>query len=594
MTLGPDHAAENGQVQTADEPRLEVRTTGPTASPTTTASTDSSTGPVIAESTGPVIDLTADANAPVPADLGPGDQGAPATRPSWRARSAALRRYGRFEEAARLAREELPQRPAAADRLEAGTSLAAVSDHATATTQLLLAALDERQAPAALAKLSEIAWIQHDHARGREYALAGLELEPDVRSCRIQLRRNERAERAENSLGDTAGRVAHAAFHADRHGNAGDLALVDSVRRGFDLRPAPAGRSGPRWWDVHVHQLFDERRLAQVNAGDGLVLGGGGLFLPDTAPNGNSGWQWNVTDSMLRRIRVPLVVWAVGYNTFEGQDFDGSRFAGSLRTLVERAAFVGLRNSGSVERVRALLPGHLAAKIRWQPCPTTLISRLGGPAWPSTAGSTASNTGPDSRTPTGSREPAGATGPVLLNCAYDRSSRRFGDGYATFLAELHAWIRRTGEHAEVRYAAHCVDDEIFVNDLRREHGLAVPVVPMYDMTVPQIHATYREAALVVGMRGHAGMVPFGCGTPIISLVSHPKLAFFLADIDRPDWGLSVHEAHLGDRLTELTEHVLGHRAAVVADIGRLQQRLFDVTAQNLADLPEPLRVPPAS
>ncbi|GAB6897907.1 polysaccharide pyruvyl transferase family protein [Kineosporia succinea] len=508
---------------------------------------------------------------------------APATTrvPTWRAGIAELRKAGHFEEAARRVREELPPKPAAADRLEAGVSLAAVSDYDAANAQLLLASLDERQAPAALAKLSEVAWVRHDHTRGREYALEGLQLEPGFRGCRIQLRRNEKAEAAANSLGDTSGMVAHAAFHADPHGNAGDLALVDSVRRGFDLEYAPrAGRglksptTHPRWWDVHVHQLFDEKRLAQVNAGDGLVLGGGGLFLPDTAPNGNSGWQWNVTDEMLRRIKVPLVVWGVGYNTFEGQEFDGSRFGRSLRTLVERAGFVGLRNSGSVEKVRSLLPSELADKIRWQPCPTTVISKLGGPAW--------------EQAPDGD----GSGGPVLLNCAYDRSARRFGDGYGQFLASLRDWILATRERAEVRYAAHCVDDEIFVNDLRREHGLTLPVIPMYDMTVPEIHTTYRRAALVVGMRGHAGMVPFGCGTPIVSLVSHPKLAFFLADIGREEWGISVHEPDLGPRLRELTGRLLDERASVVEDIERLQQRLFDVTLENLGTLPEPLRVVP--
>ncbi|GLY32877.1 polysaccharide pyruvyl transferase family protein [Kineosporia sp. NBRC 101731] len=506
--------------------------------------------------------------------------------PHWNARLAELRKEGSFQEAARLAREELPERPSAADHLEAGRSLAAVSDYDTANAHLLLASLDARQAPDALAKLAEVAWVRHDHVRGREFALEGLELDPGLRGCRIQLRRNENSEATANALGDTTGMVAHAAFHADPHGNAGDLALVDSVRRGFDLEYEPKPRKGlaksalkkpvsfPRWWDVHVHQLFDEQRLAQVNAGDGLVLGGGGLFLPDTAPNGNSGWQWNITDEMLRRITVPLVVWAVGYNTFEGQEFDGSRFGTSLRTLVERAGFVGLRNAGSVERVRALLPDALAEKVRWQPCPTTVISKLGGPAWEA--------------------EPAddGETGPVLLNCAYDRSNRRFGDGYGQFLAGMRDWILSTRNRAEVRYAAHCVDDEIFVNDLRREHGLTLPVIPMYDMTVEEIHTTYRRAALVAGMRGHAGMVPFGCGTPIISLVSHPKLTYFLADIGREEWGVPVNEPELGRRLEELTDHLLDNRASVVADIGQLQQRLFEVTLENLAAVPEPLRVIP--
>ncbi|GLY18604.1 hypothetical protein Kisp01_56180 [Kineosporia sp. NBRC 101677] len=504
-------------------------------------------------------------------------------------RLARLRKEGRFGEAAELARTGLPDSPPAgvpaAVHLEAGLSLAAVSDYPAACAHLHLAAADPVQAPGALAKLSEIAWVRHDHVRGREYALEGLGLDPSNRGCRIQLRRNERAETTANAVGDTSGMLAHAAFHADPHGNAGDLGLVDSVRRGFDLEYEPQPRAGlakralkkpqsfPRWWDVHVHQLFDEQRLAQVNAGDGLVLGGGGLFLPDTAPNGNSGWQWNVTDEMLRRIRVPLVVWAVGYNTFQGQGFHGDRFAGSLRTLVEKASFVGLRNSGSIERVREMLPAELAAKVRWQPCPTTVTAHLGGPAW-ETPGD------------------LGESGPVLLNCAYDRSERRFGEGYARFLEGIRDWVLATRHRAEVHYAAHCVDDENLVVDLRREHGLTLPVIPMYNMTVAQIHTTYRRAALVVGMRGHAGMIPFGCGTPIVSLVSHPKLTYFLADIERPQWGVAVDEPALAERLGEVSGQILDDRAAVVADIRQLQQRLFDVTLENLAALPEPLRVVP--
>ena len=61
----------------------------------------------------------------------------------------------------------------------------------------------------------------------------------------------------------------------------------------------------------------------------------------------------------------------------------------------------------------------------------------------------------------------------------------------------------------------------------------------------------------IGMRGHAGMIPFGVGTPIISLVSHPKLRYFLEDIGHAEWGLPIFEEHLGDRLVELASAVLG-------------------------------------
>jgi Polysaccharide pyruvyl transferase len=321
--------------------------------------------------------------------------------------------------------------------------------------------------------------------------------------------------------------------------------------------------------------VFDERSLKRVNTAEALIVGGGGLFLPDASPNGNSGWQWNIADGMLRRIDVPLVVFGVGYSMFEGQQFSGfsgGRFRHSLRTLVERSAFVGLRNHGSVNRVRDLLPGHLAERVRWQPCPTTITRLIRDDI-----DLRALENDPD-------ESPA-----VLLNCAYDRAGRRFGNGYGRFLSQLRDWVLSTRERAPVRYVAHSVDDEKLVADLRREHGLTLPVIAMYDLTAAEVRAVYRRAQLVVGMHGYAAMIPFGCGTPIISLISHPELAYFLDDIDRSDWGIPIQDPLLGGRLRELTADLLDSRAEVVADIGRIQQRLHQVTTRNVRSLPSALQ-----
>ena len=526
----------------------------------------------------------------------------------------SLRALGRFEDAAALVRAAdagLTARTMTAEaHAAAGPALAAVSEYAAAGVHLLLASMDPTLAPDALGQLAQLAWIEHDYPRGRAFALAGLALDPSHRTCRIQLQRNEnersltRGVGSGSALGRPAGGagLAHAAFFADRQGNAGDRVLTDAVRRCFTGAPALTGGSGSatatdadsdqaNWYDIHVHQLFDERRLAAVNATDGLIVGGGGLFLPDTAPNGNSGWQWNIADDVLARITVPLVVFAVGYNMFEGQSFEGQtaagqnfegttdgvdgaggRFARSLRALVERSTFVGLRNHGSVDRVRELLPGPLADRIGWQPCPTAITDLLADP--PGRIELPGTGTEP---------------GDVLLNCAYDRAGRRFGDDYGTFLGQLRDWLVSTREQADVRYVAHCVDDERFVSDLRREHGITLPVIAMYNLTPAQIHEHYRQARLVVGMRGHAGMIPFGCGTPIISLISHPKLGYFLDDIDRPHWGVRVRDPQLAPQLAELTTELLDNGPAVAADIAAIQLRLAAVTAQNLRSLPASLQ-----
>ena len=73
----------------------------------------------------------------------------------------------------------------------AGTALAAVSEYAQASTHLLLASLDPALAPSALARLAELAWIEHDYVRGEVFAIEGLAIDPSNRECREQLNRNQ-------------------------------------------------------------------------------------------------------------------------------------------------------------------------------------------------------------------------------------------------------------------------------------------------------------------------------------------------------------------------------------------------------------------
>jgi polysaccharide pyruvyl transferase WcaK-like protein len=200
--------------------------------------------------------------------------------------------------------------------------------------------------------------------------------------------------------------------------------------------------------------------------------------------------------------------------------------------------------------------------VVFQPCPTTVARQL-VPGW----------TDPLERDDT-----------VLVNCAYDRAGLRFGHDYGHFLAEMAGALRTLREHTDVRYAAHMPSDEKFVHDLRREHGVALSVEPLYDASNEGIRNIYRRTKLVIGMRGHAGMIPFGCGTPIISLVSHPKMAYFLSDIERPEWGVSVHERELGARLTERSLALLSDHPAAVADVHARQEALWRVTEANSTEL----------
>ncbi|MEU1048810.1 CDC27 family protein [Streptomyces sp. NPDC005897] len=469
------------------------------------------------------------------------------------------RRQGRYDEAVEVLA------PVVADRLDAprcqetlGLCLMALSRYDEAEGHLLLAAASPDLAPRAFAQLARLAWVCGRDADAHAYARAGLDADPTDAGCHAwYVRARPDTAAPPRPAAPAAEQLAHVALFAEGRENAGDKVLPEAVRRCFDTDTGPH-----RWYEQPVHRLVDEAALERLNERRGVIVGGGGLFLPDTSPNGNSHWQWNVPDGLLARLTAPLAVFAVGYNVFDGQQYRRGRFAESLRVLVERSAFFGLRNHGSIDRVRELLPASLRDRVRYQPCPTTvarhLVPELSGPA---------------ERSDT-----------VLVNCAYDRAGLRFGHDYGHFLAQLALALRSLREGADVRYAAHMPADERFVHDLRREHGIALPVEQLYDRSNDEIREIFRRARLVIGMRGHAGMIPFGCGTPILSLVSHPKLAYFLSDIDRPEWGLSVHDRDLGARLAERASGLLDDHAAAVADVHAAQEFLWKTTRSNIEEL----------
>ncbi|MFH8756763.1 polysaccharide pyruvyl transferase family protein [Streptomyces atroolivaceus] len=474
------------------------------------------------------------------------------------------RQQGRYDEAVALLTAAVADRPDLPRCHETlGISLMALSRYEEAEAHLLLATVSPDFAARAYGQLARLAWLLGRTEEAHAYAREGIDADPTDGNCHAWFVRTSPDRGAVPSAGPApAGeQLAHVALFADGQENAGDKVLPEAVRMCFGSDTGPA-----RWHERSVHRLVDEPALEELNARRGIVVGGGGLFLPDTAPNGNSGWQWNIADDVLARITAPLAVFAVGYNVFDGQRYRRERFAESLRALVGKSAFFGLRNQGSVDRVRELLPEELRDRVRYQPCPTTVARHL--------------DPGLDDDLDDG----AGRDDTVLINCAYDRAGLRFGHDYGHFLSETAAAVRAIGERAEVRYAAHMPADEKFVHDLRREHGTALPVEPLYLFSNDRIRALYRRTRLVIGMRGHAGMIPFGCGTPIISLVSHPKLAYFLTDIDRPEWGVSVHDRSLGARLAERAAAVLDDHGAAVADVHGRQEHLWSVTRANLTEL----------
>jgi hypothetical protein len=169
---------------------------------------------------------------------------------------------------------------------------------------------------------------------------------------------------------------------------------------------------------------------------------------------------------------------------------------------------------------------------------------------------------------------------VAVNVAYDRAELRFGNGYARFLQQMAELIRNLSKRVEVRYFAHTVVDEQFLFDVAREEGLSLQCDRLYDLDEAGIIRKYREPRMAIGMRGHAGMIPFGCHTPIISLITHEKLRYFLEDVDMRECGICVRNADFSEPLLELAERMLSAHAEEVCRIEQQSERLWHMTVAN--------------
>lgn len=476
------------------------------------------------------------------------------------ARARGYRLAGEYESALRLFehRVETGHLPDGEEAFEYARALRAASRYREACDVLLAARLDPSNAVTALAEEAELRWIMGERRAAIDLAICSLQLDPFQKKAqtirdraRGEIEVREAFAAAEGGEGK---RIAHAAFYVGDSGNFGDQSLPVAVRDSVSL----ASDVG-FWMPIHVHQQFDRNNLEIANACDAMIVGGGGLFLPDTAPNGNSGWQWNVPVDALKAIRVPLAVTAVGYNLFKGQEIGRPQFRPSLHALCEKAVYVGLRNHGSIDRVRQFLPADLAEKVVYYPCPTTILSRM-------------------IDIPDAYPHPVED---VLLNGAFDRAAKRFEGGYDAFLDQMVLYVEellRRGRSVAV--VAHLAGDEKLAEDLGARMDRRMRIYGLYDWSLERGYAFYRKAGVVVGMRGHGGMIPFGVGTPILSIVSHPKMRFFLEDIGHPEWGVDVADARCGWDLLEKTEDILDRQADYRAAVERAKDGLFAAISER--------------
>lgn len=349
-------------------------------------------------------------------------------------------------------------------------------------------------------------------------------------------------------------RVVHVGVHQNTN-NGGDTLLFPTVRWLWQKHLTPTNFTLSPLRGKVTQETIDE-----INRHDALLIGGGGLFLSDTNPNNLSGWQWACPTELLNKIKVPIILFAVGYNQFRGQSEFNPVFTENLCKLIEKSAFVGLRNYGSIEALKQYLPEWLHHKLTFQPCPTTLLSRFY----------------PDIPSQIDNREKI-----VSVNIAFDRHHLRFGRredeilwdiADSLLLLQEKGWKPLLFNHSQS-------DRDAYL--WFKARGLNIDESRLFCVPPQTVIQEYSQVSLALGMRGHAQMIPFGLNCPIISLITHNKLGFFLDDIGHREWGLELNEPYIKDNLTEKINYFISNQNDIRLQLIQAQDKLWKITYNNL-------------
>jgi hypothetical protein len=140
--------------------------------------------------------------------------------------------------------------------------------------------------------------------------------------------------------------------------NFGDRALTEIFQNiiKYDLNAKPVFMS--------CREIFTQKDIDFINKHDALIIGGGGLFLYDTFKNIESDWQWGISLNNLKKIRIPIITYSVGYNKFRGQRNFTKKFDETVTELINKSKIFTIRHQGDIDKLKKHVTTDLHNKIR--------------------------------------------------------------------------------------------------------------------------------------------------------------------------------------------------------------------------------------
>jgi len=324
-------------------------------------------------------------------------------------------------------------------------------------------------------------------------------------------------------------RIAHI-YATSAKKNSGDFMIGIATKRYF-LEEVLKTSDNAEFVDINCRKAenFTEAKVKELNNFDYLIIGAGGLILPDSSPNKISGWQLHLHKSLYNLIQKPIYVISIGYNLFYNQNinmphkntnlqekFRTKLFTENILTLINQAKHFTLRHKHDVLHLQRLI-GH--CEVSYEMCPTVWYARK---YWEKSQGDM-----------------------VAIEVKDDRKWRRYHKvGKENFYHQLSIFaVKALQMGKKVCYLSHDGSRD-FYNYLIAK-GIKIPYLDNSVADEELIRQNYAKIGVLLCSAGHSQMIGYGNGIKIISMVSHPKLHNFCYDVDNTDYVL-INKEKVGD------------------------------------------------
>ena len=274
-------------------------------------------------------------------------------------------------------------------------------------------------------------------------------------------------------------------------------------------------------YDCRQSHLYNKNNINKLNEYDYILVGGGGLILPDSNPNKISAWQWSISKTNIEKITKPIYVLSIGYNLFFNQTIcmlnrNNSKedhsispiFIDNITTLINKSVRFTLRHNDDVEKLIGIIGENYRNKISYEMCKTVWYAEKYMKP----------------------KMDISKKKYIAIEIKDDREWRRYYKiGKSNFYKILLNFvIKCIKEKKPILYLSHDGSDNFY--KYLKKNNIKIPILLNNTANEQSIINNFSNIHTLYCTAGHSQMISYGLGIKMIGLVTHPKVKNFCDDI----------------------------------------------------------------